>query len=495
MNKTTRESLPRHLIVVEKASDWKSDYPAYPVVTAREYLSSPDYARRGVKVLNLCRSFGYQTTGYYCSLLAQARRHRMLPSVRTLSDLMRKSLYQLEAEDLHERLQKAMKKVSEDKLELWLFFGRLDEGAPAHLAELAREIFEAFSCPILRIELRKDGGWKIFSVRAGSLTQLKAGQRTRFINALESFISKPWRNRKSRGSSRYDLAVLFNPDDPLPPSDLRALKHLERVGKTMGFYLEIIGKKDYARIAEFDGLFIRETTRINHHTYRFARKAESEGVVVIDDPESILLCTNKVYLAELLRANRLPAPRTVVLQEGMLQQAEALGYPVVLKIPDGSFSRGVYKAANRRELEEITTKLFRESDLILAQEYLYTEYDWRIGVLNRKPLFACQYFMSKNHWQIVDHKKGGSFSEGGYRTLPIEEAPEAVVKTAVAAAGLIGDSFYGVDIKQNGNKVYVIEINDNPNLEAGVEDAHLKDALYRAILEEFARRIDAKRAS
>jgi hypothetical protein len=41
----------RHLIVVEKSSDWKSEYPNYPVVTAREYLSNPDYGRRGITVL------------------------------------------------------------------------------------------------------------------------------------------------------------------------------------------------------------------------------------------------------------------------------------------------------------------------------------------------------------------------------------------------------------------------------------------------------------
>jgi glutathione synthase/RimK-type ligase-like ATP-grasp enzyme len=58
---------------------------------------------------------------------------------------------------------------------------------------------------------------------------------------------------------------------------------------------ELIEKEDYGRLAEFDALFIRETTGVNHHTYRFARRAEAEGLVVVDDPQSILKCTNKVY--------------------------------------------------------------------------------------------------------------------------------------------------------------------------------------------------------
>ena len=61
--------------------------------------------------------------------------------------------------------------------------------------------------------------------------------------------------------------------------------------------------------AEFDALFIRETTLVNHHTYRFARRAASEGLVVIDDPESILKCTNKVFLAELLSRHKMPMPQ------------------------------------------------------------------------------------------------------------------------------------------------------------------------------------------
>jgi hypothetical protein len=39
----------------------------------------------------------------------------------------------------------------------------------------------------------------------------------------------------------------------------------------------------------------------------------------------------------------------------------------------------------------------------------------------------------------------------------------------------------------------VIEINDNPNLEVGVEDAVLKDELYRGVLADLVRRIELRR--
>ncbi|MCB1822264.1 MAG: RimK family alpha-L-glutamate ligase, partial [Candidatus Competibacteraceae bacterium] len=237
-------------------------------------------------------------------------------------------------------------------------------------------------------------------------------------------------------------------------------------------------------------------TAVNHHTYRFARRAIAEGLVVIDDPDSILKCTNKVYLDELLRTHRIRTPKTVIVRRDNLERVDSeIPYPIVLKIPDGSFSRGVFKVNDRAELLDMAGKLFKSSDLLLAQEFLYTEFDWRVGILNKVPLFVCQYFMSKEHWQIYHHEpgKGRGFREGEAKTFRVEDAPEIVVKNALKAANLIGNGFYGVDLKQTGKGVVVIEVNDNPNLDHGIEDLVLKEALYRRIVEDFVWRLDRKR--
>jgi glutathione synthase/RimK-type ligase-like ATP-grasp enzyme len=169
---------------------------------------------------------------------------------------------------------------------------------------------------------------------------------------------------------------------------------------------------------------------------------------------------------------------------------QQLGLPVVLKVPDGSFSRGVYKANSVAEFNDITARLFRESDLILAQEYLYTEFDWRIGILNNEVLFACHYLMSPKHWQIVRHGDNGKAVEGAYRSIPLDEVPEAILAAAKKSAQLIGDGLYGVDLKEIDGRVYVIEVNDNPNIETDVEDKIPGMALYSTIIKEMIRRID-----
>jgi glutathione synthase/RimK-type ligase-like ATP-grasp enzyme len=486
-----------HILLVEQAADWKPGFPRLPVVSARDYLSGGAYSsHKQLRVINLCRGYRYLSIGYYCSLLAEARGHKVIPTVRTIQDLSSRDIYRLETEELDALVQKLLsrrkKALQPTAYELMSFFGQCDV---KELQPLTRVVFETFRCPILRIEFRLQGTWRIGAIKALPIGALSPDQEETFFRSLEWYLSQRWRQPRARLSYKYDLAVLHDPQEDLPPSDPKALQRLVRAGKSMGVNVELIGRKDFSRLAEYDALLIRETTRIGHHTFRFAKKADAEGMVVIDDPESILRCTNKVFLAEMLEANRIPRPRTLILRkENLLDAEETIGYPVVLKIPEGSFSRGVFKAGDRGELTRIAARLLRESDLILAQEYLYTPFDWRIGILGRKPLYACKYYMSNEHWQIVKHAEDGRREEGGFETLAVEEAPTGVVKAALRAANLIGDGLYGVDVKLTDRGPVVIEVNDNPNLDAGVEDKVLGEGLYKAVIGEMVARLDRRRA-
>lgn len=482
------------IIVTEDASRWEFSDDLCPVVDIDDYLTSEEYfSMKNVQVINLCKDYRYSSVGYYCSLLAEARSHRVIPTVKSILDLSAKSMYSLDAVNLDEVVLKAFRKYpgGEEQCSLTVIFGQCEQ---QEFATLARRIFEIFAYPLLQVNFKKLDRWRITTIRPLTFPHLKEQGKALFAEALPNYLSRRWRAPRLKSHGRYDLAILHDPKDPLPPSNAKALKAFIKAGRKMGIDVELIEKKDYARLAEYDALFIRDTTRINHYTYRFAKKAESEGMVVIDDPVSILRCTNKVYLAELLRANRIAAPRSVILGPRDLDATEeGIGYPMVLKVPDGAFSQGVFKAGNREELEAITRRLFKDSDLILAQEYLYTEFDWRIGVLNRKPIYACQYFMFKKHWQIVKHADSGGFQEGNAKTWAVAEVPRAVVDIAVKAAGLIGDGLYGVDIKQSDKGVYVIEVNDNPNLDVGVEDRYLREALFELVMAEFLRRLEARK--
>ncbi|WP_417330845.1 RimK family protein [Halomonas cupida] len=484
-------------IVVDRHDDWRPYYPTDDLIDADGYLSRTE-ADHQHQVINLCSDLDYLGTGYYVSLLAQARGDRVLPSVDTLNTLRRKSTTDMQLEGLASILEELSRNPEAqqlpDTLGLKVMFG---ECAESLLARLARRLFERLPCPLLDVRLvRKSNTWRLSRIKPLRLKDLQGVEQDQFARALNRHSRKIWRTPRARRRYRFDLAMLVNPEERLPPCNKGALKAFIRAGRRQGIDVSLITHRDAGRLAEFDGLFIRETTSLDHHTWRLARRAEHEDLVVIDAPQDILRCTNKVYLHELLRARGIPAPNGQLLKKAsatrLLAQTERLDYPLVLKIPDGAFSRGIVKVTSPAQLVEEATRLFASSDLLLLQEWLPTEFDWRIGVLDGKPLFASRYFMARGHWQIYDHSSA-RVKSGGFTTHPVEDVPRAVIHTALKATRLIGQGLYGVDLKQSGKRVVVIEVNDNPNIDAGIEDAVLGNQLYDRVMQVFLTRMEARR--
>jgi len=335
-----------------------------------------------------------------------------------------------------------------------------------------------------------------FLIENISPLELPDKEREAFNQSLRNFTEKVWRNPKRR-QYRWDMAILYDPDEEMGPSDGEAIQRFIRAAAKVGIEAEAIRSQDMANLAQYDALFIRETTSIDHPTYRLARKAEKEGLIVIDDPTSIMRCCNKIFLHDAFSYNKVHAPHTMVVADAAKATLERieneLAYPLVLKMPESSFSSGVFKVKDCGDLETNLQSMLEASSLALVQEYLYTEYDWRIGVLNGRAIYACKYFMARGHWQIYNHNSDQPrHQSGGFETIATFEVPRAVLKAALKACSLIGKGLYGVDIKQQDGQVYVIEVNDNPSIEHRIEDRYLGDELYMMIMQEFADRLEQR---
>ncbi|NEX60352.1 RimK family protein [Noviherbaspirillum galbum] len=480
------------LFVVSQSSDWPIDIPGVTVVTAQTYLMDPEYGDcNSTKVFNLCRTYRYQSEGYYVSLLAEARGHQPVPDVEAMKDLHSKTLTHDVSDKLRDLIDCSFVRDTANFVDLNIYFGR-DAGQKHQ--PISEQLFKLLRTPVLHARFeRANDDWRLCGIYSGSVKDIPAHH----LESTRAAIVEHLREQKIRGSSppsdRHALAILYDPQRPESPSNPEALGKFAEAARAVGIHAEVISQRDRRRLADFDALFIRETTSVDHYTYDIARQAVEAGLVVIDDPDSILRCTNKIYLSELLARNHIPIPKTLVVHRGNINQIVAtLGLPCILKQPDGAFSVGVVKVESEEQLLEKVNTLLRESELVLAQEYLPTEFDWRIGVLDHRPLFVCKYYMAPGHWQIIKHEHS-RMSEGRTEALSVGEVPDDVVSIAVQAANLIGDGFYGVDLKQVGNQYYVIEINDNPNVDAGNEDAILGDALYREVMGVFRKRIDARK--
>lgn len=482
-----------HLIVVNNPSDWNLDIKGCKVISARTYLTDPSFSDLDkVKVYNLCRSYRYQSTGYYVSLLASARGHKPIPSIATIQDMKSQSIIRFVSDDLDELIQHSLSGIKSDKYTLSIYFGR--NLAKRH-ERLSSHLFSMFQAPFVRAHFESDGGkWILRQVGPVPASEIPEDHKPFVVEVARDYFEGKRSATPKRFVPRYDMALLYNPKETDSPSDEKALQKFVKAGEQLGIGVELIQKEDYSRLAEFDALFIRETTNVNHYTYRFARRALAEGLVVIDDPDSILKCTNKVYLAELLYQHEIPSPKTLIVHKDNVDKiASYLGFPCILKQPDGSFSTGVIKVSDPTELASAAQQMLDKSDLIIAQEFMPTDFDWRIGIIDRKPLFACKYYMARKHWQIIKRDSAGKRSFGNEETVPVELVPKNVMKMALKVANLIGDGLYGVDLKQSGNNCYVIEVNDNPNIDAGVEDSLIKDELYLRIMSVFLSRIEAQK--
>lgn len=457
------------------------------IVTAADYLINAELTNgEPLRVINLCQSYQYQTTGYYVSLLAEARGHKVFPSVLTIQDVKTKTTQAMINATIREEMQEILRTIRSEQFVLSIYFG---QNMAKRYANFSRKLHSLFPLPMFRVFFKFKEHWSIQKITPISLAEVPRAHQEFLSNAIQDYLAKKRFYLPRKKNIYYDLAILHNPSELTPPSKNNAIKKFIAAGSHLGINVELIEKDDFRILNEYDALFIRETTAVNHHTYQFAHRAMAERLVVIDDPISILKCTNKVYLAELLQKHHIKAPKTTILSKyNWKEKKSELSFPCVLKQPDSSFSQGVVKVNHEEEFVHAVKTFFKASDLIIAQAFVPSEFDWRIGIINHQPLYACRYYMAKDHWQIYNWSSTEE-KEGNFDAVPLDLVPKSVLNTALKATKLIGDGLYGVDLKEIGENVYVIEVNDNPNIDHGIEDVILEDELYIRVMKIFLERI------
>jgi glutathione synthase/RimK-type ligase-like ATP-grasp enzyme len=474
------------VVVTDQNQTWFEIADA-TVLTARRFLAEPESGDEGtVRMLNLCRTGRYQGRGYYVSLLAEARGQRPVPDVKTIEDLRSEAFVRALDAEIQPLVQETLHHDESDRFELNVYLGK----HPSHQA-LAEKLFASVHAPLLRVLFtRVEGSWRLDALQVMGLADIPPQDRAFLLEAVKSFMAESSAaKRQGAKRSRPRLAILWDPDEDPRPSNEEALQRFVKAAPLVGLEAELIGPDALERLPEFDALFNRAGPQ--GIIYEFVRRAESLGMPVVDDPESIVKCGNKVYMHELMNRHRIPTPRTLTVHRGNVDEIiPTLGLPCVLKLPDSGFGLDVLKIESEDHLRKETERLFKESELLVAQEWLPSDFDWRVGIYDRRPLFVAKYFMAPGHWKVNKVVEGQQkLVEGKTEAMTIGEAPEQVINTALRAANLIGRSLYGVDLKQVEDRVYLIEVNINPNIDAGNEDQVLGEALYREVLGVFARRI------
>lgn len=477
-------------IVVNQPKKWNFSIDNITVISSQDYLTNPKFSLlKNARIFNLCKDYSYQSKGYYVSLLAEARGHLPIPTTKNIVDLKALKLVRIVSDEFDDVIQQSLKNIKSQDFTLSIYFG---QNVAQKYKALSALFYKHFQVPFLRVNFNHTTKWNIQSIKAISEAEIPAEHISSVHEFANQYFAKKRYDTAKITNYNFDLAILVHPNDPAPPSNPRALKKFIEIAEKMNIYAEIIEPKDLSRLSSFDALFLRQSTEVNNEAYTFARKAQQEGIAIIDYPDAILKCCNKVYMAEALNNANISTPKTVIVHSNNRNSVlEQTGLPCVLKAPDSTFSFGVKKAKTKEEYNALVTEMLKESDLIIAQEFCPSDYDWRIGIIDNKPFYACKYYMAKGHWQIYNWKATDkNEQDGDADCLPIEDVPKNVIDIALKSAKLMGLGLYGIDIKVVDGKLMVIEINDNPNIDFGVEDAHYGDLVYTEILSAFKKRLE-----
>lgn len=481
-----------NLLVVEENYPWLTQLKNVQIVKADEFINNDTYRKsQEVRVFNFCSNYDFQSIGYYVSLLAVARGLKAIPNMVTIEDFNEEVINKSIGEEFGDLIHKTLKHRREKIFIMKTMFGKT---YPKQYTELGKRLNRFFDSPATQFVFKKDRNWNLVSVNPILIKDLEIDED--LITDLNKYFQEKRFYKGIIKQYKYDLAILVDPKEKAPPSGKTALARMVESAERKGFYTELITKEDYHRLPQFDALFIRATTDVNNYTYQFSRFAIAEGLIVIDDPWSILKCANKIYFHEAMKQENVPTPKTIIISKKTTLETvmNTIPFPIILKRPDSSSSQGVFKVSNEKELKNKLQELFKTGELLVAQEYLKTDFDWRIGILGNKAIYACKYYMARDHWQIFNWQaKGGRVTVGGSDTFLVEDAPEDVVKYALKAASLMGDGFYGVDVKYVNNRPYVIEVNDCPSIDHGWEDKILGDALYDLVADYFIDKIEQSR--
>ncbi|WP_321508509.1 ATP-grasp domain-containing protein [uncultured Methanoregula sp.] len=258
---------------------------------------------------------------------------------------------------------------------------------------------------------------------------------------------------------------------------LGALIRCRDVAEYLGHNVEFLFPVDINKIPKMDALFIRTRTDPMNVTYVASRMASFHHIPVIDDPQSIQICGDKINMYSHLIKKQVSLPRTVFLSkqdlnvECVTRLFDELGTPLILKEPSTSFSLRVEKVTDIAGFFRVARRFIRLSDWIVVQQYIESKYDWRVGVLDGKLLYICKYTIPSITFKI-QASVNGHVVYCGVDSVPPESVPPHVIQLGIDAANAIGHGLYGVDIKNNNGDAYVIEVNDNPSIESGEDDCY-----------------------
>lgn len=224
-------------------------------------------------------------------------------------------------------------------------------------------------------------------------------------------------------------------------------------------------------LSELDAVVVRDigTSTIESVSFRFdvLRQLENNGTLVVNTPESIQNAANKYYSTYLMAKEKLPVPRTRIVQntESALKTLDnfrdALIKPVfgfkgigIVRIKNNTIIESD-NSINAQQVEKLIQDELDKKGMLYIQKYIPNQgRDIRAFVVNGELLGAIYRTASAGKWI-------SNLSQGGTCQRCILSANQKEI--SIKAASTIGSVFAGVDLIEGDRKTMILEVNGTPS--------------------------------
>ncbi len=260
---------------------------------------------------------------------------------------------------------------------------------------------------------------------------------------------------------------------------LYSTQSIVNAGRRKGHYMRVIdhmfcdlimrkGKLEVMyegeKIEGYDAVIPRIGNTATSYGAAVVRQFEMMGVFSTLDHESLLRARNKISSLQLLAANGVGIPKTVI-SNNAYAVGDSLDYlgdlPAIIKLEKGTHGIGVLLADKRKTAEAMLETFHKLKQRVLIQEYIEEAKggDIRVLIVDDTITGVMQRQAEAGEFRSNLHRGGTSFVVG----LTEEEAV-----TAKKAARIMGLKVCGVDMLRSKNGPLILEVNASPGLE-GIE--------------------------
>ena len=134
------------LVLVDSLADWKPYSKTNSILTVSDYLKYKPQGKDRKLVINLSNDYSYNSEGYYSSLLAQTRGHKVIPIVDIINKVEAGTGIRMDSNlqmICYQWIQK--NNIRENIWYLNVYFGTCKEKG---VERIARFIFENYHAPL-----------------------------------------------------------------------------------------------------------------------------------------------------------------------------------------------------------------------------------------------------------------------------------------------------------------------------------------------------------